>query len=844
MRLIELSLRNFRSYFGEHKFDFRARRLIAIVGPTGAGKSTILDAITFALYGSTPRTGMKNFASLINQRATEAMVRLRFEADGQEWEATRNLRRKKGNFHQCNSQYALCRYEANSVEPAEKWVMSGEASSKVRELLGLDYDAFTRSVLLAQGQFAEFLEAGPTERDKVLKGLFGFERLDKMKELAKERMKDSQHEIAKLNLQLQGIAQIQSECKELGELIQVAQTRSEKLNQALPESQKLMKQTEKIRAEVVTDEKQLKKVEDLNLPEKEKSEEAILAAEQAVAKVEEASTRLKDATHAVKEADQIVQSPEFQQREDRCKEAGFLIIRLTSLQNVATQADENANEALRQRDDADEQMNQHRSRLKSAEERWIQAESRKQEAETLLEQARADLLDARHRDMAAELRSGLEAGGDCPVCEQPVHEVPRSVTGSGVAEAEREVKQAKADDDEAASALMAATGDQKEANARLAGAQANLELFRTQAEEKVGAQVKAQKELEECLGKFVDILGEGNPELLLSEETDAIRDIQDKASSARAAQKKALEAQEKARVAGESAKREVGKIWTDLVGLSASLEIEVSGAGDPQAIRLLLNDVHQEHDRSISLLKAQIQEGQASLSETNTQLQALLVKYEVKDSIEKEIAKVETQKQIWSEQLETKTEEVAGGVELEERKKIEQTKHENFNRLSNDLTNAGFIRFLLDTERMILSEIGSMYFQRLSSDRYRFSEDGKFDVIDLNYADQTRRSDTLSGGETFLASLGLALALAEMVGREGGRLDAFMLDEGFGTLDPEHLDLAMEGVERLVADSDRRLVMVVSHVAELRERVDDLLILEKDPATGDTQIVQGASGVG
>ena len=840
MRPIELSLRNFRSYSGEHKFDFRARRLIAIVGPTGAGKSTILDAITFALYGSTPRTGMKNFASLINQRATEAMVRLRFEADGQEWEATRNLRRKKSNFHQCNSQYALSRYDANSVEPAEKWVMSGEASSKVRELLGLDYDAFTRSVLLAQGQFAEFLEAGPTERDKVLKGLFGFERLDKMKELAKERMKDSQHEIAKLNLQLQGIAQLQSECKELGELIQVAQTRSEKLNQALPEFQKLMKRAEKIRAEVVTHKKQLKTVEGLRLPEKKKSEEAILAAEQAVAKMEEASTRLKDATHAVKEADQIVQSPEFQQREDRCKEARLLINSLKGLQTAVARADDGATKALRQRDEDAEQVNQHRSELESAQERWIQAESRKQEAGTLLEQARADLLDARHRDMAAELRSGLEAGGDCPVCEQPVHEVPRAVTDSGVAAAEKKVKQVKADDAEAASELTAATGDKQAAKARLGGAQANLESSRTQAQDKVSEQAEAQKEMKDCLDKFVALLGEGDPEKLLAKEKGSIQDIRDKASSAHTARDKALEAQEKARVAGESAKREVGKIWTDLVGLSASLEIEVSGTGDPQDIRLLLNDVHQEHDRSISLLKAQIQEGQASLSETNTQLQALLVKYEVKDSIEEEIAKVETQKQIWSEQLETKTEEVAGGVELEERKKIEQTKHENFNRLSNDLTNAGFIRFLLDTERMILSEIGSMYFQRLSSDRYRFSEDGRFDVIDLNYADQTRRSDTLSGGETFLASLGLALALAEMVGREGGRLDAFMLDEGFGTLDPEHLDLAMEGVERLVADSDRRLVMVVSHVAELRERVDDLLILEKAPATGDTQIVQGA----
>ena len=835
MRPIELSLRNFRSYSGEHKFDFRDRRLIAIVGPTGAGKSTILDAITFALYGSTPRTGMKNFASLINQREAEAMVRLRFEAAGGEWEATRSIRRKGGN------QYALSRHDANSAEPVEKWVMAGQVDNKVKELLGLDYDAFTRSVLLAQGKFAEFLEAGPAKRDEVLKGLFGFERLDKIKDLAKEREKDAQLEIAKLDLKLQKIVQTQSECEELEELIQVARTRCEQLSQALPESQELNKRKEKINSATADCRKKLETVEDLNLPEKKESEKVILAAEQATAKMEKASTRLKDASHAVKEADQIVKSSEFQQRADSCREADLLIASLKGLKAAVVRANEEATKALRQRDDADEQMEQRRSELESAQDRALQAERQKQETETLLEQARADLLDARHRDMAAELRSGLEAGGDCPVCEQPVHEIPRAVTGSGVAEAEKAVKQAKADDEEAASELKTATGIKLAAKARLEGAQANLESSRTQAEDKVGAQAEAQKEMEECLGKFAGLLGEGDPEKLLAKERAAIQDIQDKAISARAVQQKALDAQEKARVVGETAKLEVGKIWINLVGLAASLEMKAPGTGDDlPAIRSLLNDVRQEHDRSISLLKAQIQEGQTSLKDVNTQLQALLVKHEVKDSIETEITKVEAQKQIWSNQLKGKKEQVAGGEQLEKLKQIEQTKQENFNRLSKDLVNTGFIKFLLDTERMALSEIGSLYFQRLSSDRYRFSEDGKFDVIDLNFAGQTRRSDTLSGGETFLASLGLALALAEMVGREGGRLDAFMLDEGFGTLDPEHLDLAMEGVERLVADSDRRLVMVVSHVAELRERVDDLLILEKDPATGDTKIVEGA----
>jgi len=104
-------------------------------------------------------------------------------------------------------------------------------------------------------------------------------------------------------------------------------------------------------------------------------------------------------------------------------------------------------------------------------------------------------------------------------------------------------------------------------------------------------------------------------------------------------------------------------------------------------------------------------------------------------------------------------------------------------------------------------------------------------------------NDSLSGGESFIASLALALALAQMVARSGGSLDSFFLDEGFGSLDPEHLDRAMEGISRLVASDDRRLVVVVSHVPEMREAIEDLIVLDKDPVTGDS-VVRSGAGLG
>lgn len=186
-------------------------------------------------------------------------------------------------------------------------------------------------------------------------------------------------------------------------------------------------------------------------------------------------------------------------------------------------------------------------------------------------------------------------------------------------------------------------------------------------------------------------------------------------------------------------------------------------------------------------------------------------------------------------------ERIASASELERRVTVCEARRAVAKRLTDDLQPSRFLGFLLREERAELAELGSDHFAELSDGAYRFTDDDRFDILDLNAASTKRKADSLSGGETFLASLALALALAEMVARGGGRLDSFFLDEGFGSLDPEHLDRAMDGIGRLVSENERRLVVVVSHVAEMRDAIEDLIVLEKDDVTGDTVV---RSGVG
>ncbi|MGH2813233.1 MAG: AAA family ATPase, partial [Actinomycetota bacterium] len=194
MRPLELTIDGFRSYRAEESFAFEGRTLFGIVGPTGAGKSSILDAIIYALYGKAPQLE-KDTRKLINSSAEEARVRLVFEVDGSPWEVTRVIRNKGA------SQIVLRRYGDDSLEATG----ATAATNRIVELIGLDFNAFCSSVTLPQGEFDRFLTATTAERTRILKRIFRLERVDAMRELAKTRLGEIQFEVAALEARLESL---------------------------------------------------------------------------------------------------------------------------------------------------------------------------------------------------------------------------------------------------------------------------------------------------------------------------------------------------------------------------------------------------------------------------------------------------------------------------------------------------------------------------------------------------------------------------------------------------------------------------------------------------------------
>lgn len=159
--------------------------------------------------------------------------------------------------------------------------------------------------------------------------------------------------------------------------------------------------------------------------------------------------------------------------------------------------------------------------------------------------------------------------------------------------------------------------------------------------------------------------------------------------------------------------------------------------------------------------------------------------------------------------------------------------HERAGRLARDLSNDKFQSFVLDEAFRFLAEDGSRQLHRLSSERYTFDvRDREFYVLDHWNAAEARTVRTLSGGETFLASLALSVALAERIHdlsttTTGDRmLESLFLDEGFGTLDPESLDVVIAALEELRTTG--RMVGVISHVPELTARLPSRIVVDKN----------------
>lgn len=183
MRPVRLELEGFSTFRSPTSVSFEGTDLVAFVGPTGSGKSSLIDGITFALYGSVSRyDDLRVVEPVIHKLATEAKVRLDFELNGVRYSSVRVVRRlTKGGA--TTKEARLIRFEADGTETTLAGTAT-EMTKAVPSLLGLDFEQFTRTVVLPQGEFAAFLHEDKGKRQQLLRQLLDVGIYERMGRLA------------------------------------------------------------------------------------------------------------------------------------------------------------------------------------------------------------------------------------------------------------------------------------------------------------------------------------------------------------------------------------------------------------------------------------------------------------------------------------------------------------------------------------------------------------------------------------------------------------------------------------------------------------------------------------
>ena len=184
MKICKLKLKNLNSFRGEQEIDFESgllsdASLVAITGPTGAGKTTLLDAICVALYGKTPRlsgTTTQHPRHLISHGETEGFAEIHFEANNTRYHATWSIKRKGSP-------------KAQLFDDSGELITT-KVAQEVESILGLDFGAFNRSVMLAQGEFAAFLKANNEERRTILEATAGISIYDVLKQMLNDKVSE------------------------------------------------------------------------------------------------------------------------------------------------------------------------------------------------------------------------------------------------------------------------------------------------------------------------------------------------------------------------------------------------------------------------------------------------------------------------------------------------------------------------------------------------------------------------------------------------------------------------------------------------------------------------------
>lgn len=767
MRPLELHLSGFTTFRNPTEVDFGDADLFVLSGPTGSGKSSVIDAICFALYGSIPR--LTGVAPVISLGRNEARVRLRFEIDGEPFTVSRLVVRQGDGASQRD-----VRLEGGGS------VVEGvrDVDARIVGLLGLGFEHFTRTVVLPQGRFAAFLEDTPAGRERLLKQLLDLGVYEDMRKRAASHAARLDGELGGVVGQLHDLLVTDLDVERAEAGVRRLSTLAAFVAEVSTHLTSVNDSIEQVRARshVVADE--LFRLGRVEPP----SELAAIGSELAAAR-EDAASAATALTRAEQETEEIAE------RRSEFGDAGTLRSGLEAHQRVA---------------DLTERVRKGEEALAQAADTLAAAGKTEDEARSLLEDASERVVQLERKHAAHTVRAGLEEGGRCPVCEQQIDVLPTGDPPPGLDEA-RSARAA------AQQAWEVALEQKNSAATALASVESLLAERRAslgEAQELVGS-LPSPDELHRTMTSIE------RAEAELAAARDGLAVARSAAAAAEARRVRAEGAGESAFVALDRARDGV-----------AAMEPPVPSRRDPAADWAELVRWCDDQQESRREEEAALVERLADLTSERERVLADLAEEaaaagisELGDDPKVTVATALTRAQA---DLERHRADLERKSRLEASRESLTADKARYDELARLLRSNNFQQWLIEEALVGLVEVANAELAKLAGGAYSLVVDGgEFEIVDHRNAEARRSVKTLSGGETFLVSLALALALAERVVATSAvgnaHLDSMFLDEGFGTLDSETLDTVAAVVQEL--GSGDRMIGLVTHVRELADQI-------------------------
>ncbi len=913
MRPIKLTMSAFGPYASKTTLELDKlgeRGLYLITGDTGAGKTSIFDAIVFALYGSA--SGENREASMLRSKYAEGdiptEVELTFLYGGKEYTVRRNPeyeRPKKGGGLTVKKAAAELYYPDGSVITKLR-----EVNAAIEEIIGVGKEQFTGIAMLAQGEFLKLLFAPTVERKKIFQRLFrtqGFYKLqERLRSEASVLSREYEAASAGFRQYLEGIIcedESLAEAAEAAKRGELSPDESLEILKRLIDADKALSEDLRLEGEGIDKELEAtsalisayktrekaadsKKTleEDLNiaLAELTALEDKLASMEKKRPEIEESKRESALILSRISEYEELDSKKEE-------KEALSLALELDKKERAKTREEIASTKGfigeikkeLKNYDDLEKERREFDIRLKKARDRheeigalsrdFYNFECAKEELDIHQKKyneaiSKADKLGEAYRyalklyldGQAGILAQSLIDGEPCPVCGSTTHPKKAEIMEGAPTEAELNAKKEKYD-----IALNAASLESGEA-AKLLG----------RVDEKRAAIAKAYKKLsgedefpgKEAITKMYD------DDMVVQEAMDDEELSFNMNAREKKELEKRLETHEKnLEVFSEALVEIEKKIATKATKITEATErivslknnMKFSSAEEATLAAAALTARGARLQLDLDEAEAAVNKKKTSLSEIRSAiLEAEKLLSENGDiNIKTETEKQETLKEnkeknvIMQRKVDIRLANNQNSLDGATKKKKEIDKISDrwsWVKSLSDTANgtlSGKEKIMLETyvqmtyfERIIaranirlLIMTGGQYelCHRREADNFRAQSGLELDVVD-HYNGSVRSVKTLSGGESFKASLALALGLSEEIQSASGgiKLDTMFVDEGFGSLDEESLQQAIRALKSL--SDGNRLVGIISHVGELKERIDKQIVVTKNKSGGSS----------